>query len=180
MYWKKMAVIGAALAIGAAPAWADEVPVAEDQPTAQLESQSSSETTQDTAPVATSATPAQVQTRFEARFPGVAVDEVRITPFDNLYEIRVGRDLLYADADVNFLLQGALIDAQNRKDLSAQRLEELSRVAFADLPLKLAIKQTYGKGTHKIAVFEDPNCGYCQRFHQTLQETGDPTVYTFL
>jgi len=31
-----------------------------------------------------------------------------------------------------------------------------------------------------IAVFEDPNCGYCKRFRQNLQEVDNVTVYTFL
>jgi thiol:disulfide interchange protein DsbC len=31
-----------------------------------------------------------------------------------------------------------------------------------------------------IAVFEDPNCGYCKRFRQTLQDVDNVTVYTFM
>jgi len=179
MYWKGLAVVGAALVIGVAPVWADEVqePAAQ-QPEAQA--QQATPAPEGAVTAITVATPEQVQERFEARFPGVEVNEVRSTPFDGLYEIRVGRDLLYADAKVDFLLQGALIDTQSRTDLTAQRLEELSRVAFSELPLELAVKQTYGSGTHKLAVFEDPNCGYCKRFHKTLQEVGDTTVYTFL
>lgn len=174
MYWKSLAAAGAALLIGAGPAWADETQPSAPQPEAAQEAVRQEVT------AVTIATPEQIQERFEARFPGVEVSEVRDTPFDGLYEIRIGRDLLYADANVDFLLQGALIDTQSRKDLTAQRLEELSRVAFSDLPLEIAVKQVYGDGTHQLAVFEDPNCGYCKRFHKTLQEVGDTTVYTFL
>ena len=31
-----------------------------------------------------------------------------------------------------------------------------------------------------IAVFEDPNCGYCKRFRKTINEMKDITVYTFM
>ena len=31
-----------------------------------------------------------------------------------------------------------------------------------------------------IAVFEDPNCGYCKRFRKTLADTKDITIYTFM
>jgi thiol:disulfide interchange protein DsbC len=31
-----------------------------------------------------------------------------------------------------------------------------------------------------IAVFEDPNCGYCKRFRKSLVEVKDLTVYTFM
>ena len=37
-----------------------------------------------------------------------------------------------------------------------------------------------GDGKRVIAVFEDPNCGYCKRFRQTLQSVDNVTVYTFL
>ena len=31
-----------------------------------------------------------------------------------------------------------------------------------------------------MAVFEDPNCGYCKRFERDLQKVNDVTVYMFL
>lgn len=46
--------------------------------------------------------------------------------------------LLYTDPQVNFVMQGSLIDAESRTDITAQRLEELNRVAFSSLPLDLA------------------------------------------
>lgn len=124
--------------------------------------------------------PAQLRQAFLARFPGVEPTEISATPFDGLYEVRVGRDLLYVDAQVNFLLQGSLIDAKSRTDLTAKRMEDLNRVTFSDLPLQDAIKQVRGAGTHQIAVFEDPNCGYCKQLHKTLAQMDDITVYTFL
>ena len=44
----------------------------------------------------------------------------------------------------------------------------------------MAIKQVTGDGSRKIAVFEDPNCGYCKRLHQALKEVDNITVYTLL
>lgn len=117
---------------------------------------------------------------FEARFPGLKVDLVRITPVPGLYEIQVGPDLLYADAEVDYVLQGSLIDARARRDLTAERLEALQKVSFDTLPLDRAIKQVKGDGSRKVAVFEDPNCGYCKQLQHTLQDVDNITVYTFL
>lgn len=117
---------------------------------------------------------------FEGRFPGIHVDLVRITPMPGLYEIQVGMDLLYTDADANYVLQGSLIDARSRKDLTAERLETLQQVAFDSLPLERAIKQVKGDGSRQLAVFEDPNCGYCKQLHKTLRDVDNVTVYTFL
>lgn len=129
----------------------------------------------DTAP-----TPESVRLAFEARFPGVQVDAVKPTPFEGLYEVQLGKDLLYADAQVNYVIQGALIDAKSRIDLTAQRLDEINRIPLASLPLEHAIKQVKGGGERVMVVFEDPNCGYCKQLHRTLQSVDNVTVYTLL
>lgn len=122
----------------------------------------------------------QVRQAFEARFPGLGVTEVSRTPFPGLFEVRIGTDMLYVDADVNYVLQGALIDAKTRSDLTAERIANLSRVDFDTLPLKDAIEQVKGNGSRRIAVFEDPNCAYCKMLHETLKDIDNVTVYTFL
>ena len=122
----------------------------------------------------------QVRQGFEQRFPGLGVTEVSSTPFPGLFEIRIGTDLLYVDGEVNYVLQGSLIDAKTRSDLTAQRIAKLSEIDFDALPLHDAIKQVKGDGSRRMAVFEDPNCGYCKMLHQTLEGIDDVTVYTFL
>ena len=37
-----------------------------------------------------------------------------------------------------------------------------------------------GNGARRIAVFADPNCGYCKKFEHELQQMKNVTVYTFL
>lgn len=118
--------------------------------------------------------------RFEQRFPGIAVDGVRATPMHGLYEVQVGTDLLYTDAQVDYVLQGSLIDAKARRDLTAERLEVLQRISFEKLPLKDAIVQVKGTGARKIATFEDPNCPYCKQLQKAFESIDDITIYTFL
>jgi len=140
-------------------------------------------TPSDAAVTATAPTPQQARAiiqAFEKRFPGIRVDAVRLTPMGGIYEVQVGLDLLYTDAQVDYVLQGSLIDAKARRDLTAERLEILQQVAFDSLPLDHAIRQVKGTGARKVAVFEDPNCGYCKQLHHTLEDVDDVTVYTFL
>jgi thiol:disulfide interchange protein DsbC len=126
------------------------------------------------------APPEAVRKSFQERFPGIDIVVVKHTRFPGLYEVQIGMDLVYTDANVDYLMQGSLIDAKSRTDLTAERLEELSKVSFSSLPLELAVKQVKGDGTRQIAVFEDPNCGYCKRLHETLKDVDNITVYTFL
>ncbi|WP_370318043.1 DsbC family protein [Pusillimonas sp. NJUB218] len=123
---------------------------------------------------------ADVKGRFETRFPGIEITAVRETPFPGLFEVQVGMDLLYSDADVSYVMQGSLIDAVSRVDLTSKRLADLSQVPFDELPFHLAIKQVKGNGERVLVAFEDPNCGYCKRLHQTLADVDNITVYTLL
>ena len=56
----------------------------------------------------------------------------------------------------------------------------MNAVKWSDLPLADAIKISRGNGSRKIAIFEDPNCGYCKRFERDLLGVTDITVYVFL
>ncbi|QJQ07770.1 DsbC family protein [Undibacterium piscinae] len=102
------------------------------------------------------------------------------TPYAGLFEVRVGSDILYTDEKAQYLFLGSVIDAQTSTDLTKQRTDELSKVKFSDLPLELALKSVTGNGKRVIAIFEDPNCGYCKRFRKTLQGVENLTVYTFM
>ena len=108
------------------------------------------------------------------------IDEVRATPMSGLYEVRIGTDLFYTDAKGNFLIQGELIDTKARRNLTEDRITKLSAVSFSALPLKDAFVTVNGNGKRKMAVFEDPNCGYCKRFERDLKNVENVTVYTFL
>jgi len=108
------------------------------------------------------------------------IDEVRSTPMAGLYEVRVGTDVFYTDAKGNFLIQGELIDTKARRNLTEDRIAKLSAVDFSALPLKDAFVTVRGNGKRKLAVFEDPNCGYCKRFERDLKNVDNVTIYTFL
>lgn len=125
---------------------------------------------------------AQIRKNLAERLPALTkIDEVSKTPMNGLYEIRVNEsDILYTDAEGNFLLQGNLIDTRAKRNLTEERIEKLSAIDFDALPLKDAFTQVRGNGKRKLAVFEDPNCGYCKRFEKDLQKVNDVTIYTFL
>lgn len=110
----------------------------------------------------------------------VKVDSVVKTPYLGLYEIRSGNNILYTDPEVNYLFVGNILDAKSHKNFTKERVDELSKVAFSDLPLDLALKKVKGDGSRSIAVFSDPNCGYCKQFEKTLKQVDNITVYTFL
>ena len=48
------------------------------------------------------------------------------------------------------------------------------------LPKLPAFTIVRGNGKRKMAVFEDPNCGYCKRFERDLTKIDNVTVHVFL
>jgi thiol:disulfide interchange protein DsbC len=120
-----------------------------------------------------------VKQRFRDRFGNMPVTEVRHTAF-GLFEVQLGSSLVYTDEPVTFVLDGHLIDASNRQDITEQRLEDLAKVDFKALPFELAVKQVLGDGSRQMAIFEDPNCGFCKQLRRNMVGIDNVTVYTFL
>ena len=109
------------------------------------------------------------------------IEEVSKTPMPGLFEVRVnGTDIFYTDAEVNYLIQGSLIDTRQRRNLTEERVDKLTAISFDALPFKDAFTIVRGNGKRKLAVFEDPNCGYCKRFERDLQKVDNITIYMFL
>ncbi|MES2832486.1 MAG: DsbC family protein [Pseudomonadota bacterium] len=102
------------------------------------------------------------------------------TPYGGLFEVRIGNQIVYTDQKAQYLFVGRILDSTTMLDYTKQRLESINTVKFSDLPLDLALKTVKGNGKRVIAVFEDPNCSYCKKFRQTLQEIDNVTVYTFM
>ncbi len=108
------------------------------------------------------------------------VETVTKTTYSGLYEVKVGNEIIYTDAEARYVFIGRIIDSETSRDLTQAKLDEMNRVKFAELPLDLATKSVKGNGKRVIAVFEDPNCGYCKRFRKNLADVKDITVYTFI
>ena len=124
---------------------------------------------------------AAIRKNLGERIPALSqIDEIRKTPMAGLYEVRVGTDILYTDAEGNFILHGNLLDTRSRKNLTEERIDKLTAINFKDLQLKNAFTVVRGNGKRKVAVFEDPNCPYCKRFEKDLEKIDNVTVHTFL
>ena len=125
---------------------------------------------------------ALIRKNLQERIPQFPkIDEITKAPMPGLYEIRVdGTEIYYTDAEGNFLIQGQLIDTRSRRNLTEERIDKLTAIDFQSLPLKDAFTIVRGNGKRKIALFQDPNCGYCKRFERDLQNVDNVTIHMFL
>jgi len=124
---------------------------------------------------------ATIKKALEPRLSGAKIESIKETPYSGLYEVRVAGDILYTDKKGEYLVIGQVYDVKSSRNLTRERIDEVNKIKFSDLPLEMALKQVKGNGKRVIAVFEDPNCGYCKRLRQTtLKEVDNVTVYTFM
>ena len=125
---------------------------------------------------------AVIRKNIAQRYPELkTINEVNKAPIPGLYELRInGTEIYYTDAQGDYLVVGNVYDTKQKRNLTEERVDKLSAVKFDSLPFKDAFTIVRGNGERKVAVFEDPNCGYCKRFEHDLQTINNVTVYMFL
>jgi thiol:disulfide interchange protein DsbC len=122
----------------------------------------------------------KVKAALKKNVPEAPVDSVRKINYGGLYEVILGGEIYYTDETGNFIITGSLIDLKTKQNVTEARLRVVNAIKWSDLPLDQAIKITRGNGSRKVAIFEDPNCGYCKRFERDLLGVTDITVYVLL
>ncbi len=85
---------------------------------------------------------AAVKKLFAERFNNPPIAGVRSTPY-GLYEVQLGSDLVYTDEQVSFVLDGTLIDAKTRRDITRERQDELAKVPFEQLDSTQKVKNIW-------------------------------------
>jgi thiol:disulfide interchange protein DsbC len=125
---------------------------------------------------------ASLKKAIEAAYPKFKVESITKTPYGGLYEVFMGGQIVYTDEKLTFLIaEGRLVDPKTKKDVTGERLDELTKIDFNSLPLDQAIKVVKGNGSRKLVVFSDVDCPFCKRLEQNeLSNISDVTVYTFL
>jgi thiol:disulfide interchange protein DsbC len=121
-----------------------------------------------------------VRDTIQARYPELTIKDVRPAPIAGWYEVFTGNQLVYSDASADHLFVGKLLDTQTHKDLAAEELQKRLAIDFESLPFEQAIKIVKGNGTHRLALFEDPDCPFCRQLEHQLANLHDVTLYVFL
>lgn len=123
----------------------------------------------------------EIRQSLQSRFPNIGnLEHIVRTPYADLYEVIINDQLLYTDAQGQFLFEGSIIDVKSRRDVTEERRRQLFAIEFDKLPLDLAVKKVKGSGKRRLAYFTDPKCGFCKRLEKELSKVSDVTLYIFL
>jgi thiol:disulfide interchange protein DsbC len=108
------------------------------------------------------------------------IKSVSASPIPGIYEVLIGNEVIYTDANSKYLIQGEIIEIATGKNITEQKQADLNRIKWSDLNTANAFKSVRGNGSRQMAVFSDPNCGYCKRLEKSLQQLDNVTIYTYL
>ena len=118
---------------------------------------------------------------------GPAIDEIAKTPIAGLYELRIGKDILYSDDQGVYQIypshdriDGHIVDANKKVDITDERLSKILATDLPKLPYNDALVFKQGNGARRMIVFEDPNCHYCKDAEKNFAALKNVTIYTFL
>jgi thiol:disulfide interchange protein DsbC len=123
---------------------------------------------------------AVIKTTLKERYPAITILDVQPSAVEGIYEVFTGSVIVYTDRNGDHLFTGKLYETKSRRDLSDERLDVYNKVDFDTLPFDHAIKIVKGNGRRRLAIFEDPDCPYCQKLEIELKDVTDLTIYVFL
>lgn len=121
-----------------------------------------------------------IKSTLKERYPSITIVDVQPSAVAGIYEVFTGSVIVYTDRTADHLFTGKLYETKSRRDLSNERIDVYNKVDFNSLPFDRAIKIVKGDGSRRLAVFEDPDCPYCQRLENELKDVTDLTLYVFL
>ncbi len=94
-----------------------------------------------------------------------------------MYEVTRGSDIIYFLPEYGYVIAGDIINREGRS-ITQQRKAEIVAARAKDLPLEKAVK--IGNGKNIIVEFTDPDCPYCRKASEYLEQKKDQaTRYIF-
>lgn len=124
-----------------------------------------------------------IRQALRSRIPAAQIISIQKLPYAGLYEIAVRRGedtvIYYSDALGQIMIVGNMIDMRTDRNLTEERLRNLSAIDWNQLPFQWAITMRRGNGHRQIAIFSDPNCPFCQKFERDLAGVDNITIHIF-
>lgn len=100
--------------------------------------------------------------------PDVEITSIKNSPMPDIYQVESKNNFIYISADGRYLIQGDMLDVENRWNLTEQerskgRKEILDQINEDELIVFKAKDEKQA-----IYVFTDIDCGYCQKLHRDI------------
>lgn len=97
--------------------------------------------------------------------PAASIESITKAPISDFYEVVASGQVVYVSADGKYLMQGKLFDLNQRKDLTATRMNAVRKAALAKVPAANKLVFAPEDPQYRVTVFTDIDCGYCRKLH---------------
>ncbi len=110
----------------------------------------------------------KVRANLQTLLPGTAPDSIAPTAVPGLYEVTLGPEIVYTTADGRYLIQGNIIDLEERRDITAPRQRAAKAAAVNAVGEDQMVIFGPKDAAHTITVFTDIDCGFCRKLHSEM------------
>lgn len=99
-----------------------------------------------------------------------SIQSLKQTPIPGLVEVIADGSVIYVSQDGKYIISGTLLDVANRKNMTEVAGAVIRSQMLAEIPDdQKIIYATPGVPKHKVTVFTDVSCHYCQELHKQLK-----------
>ncbi len=106
-------------------------------------------------------------------FPDVEITSVKPTPMGDIYQVAAGNEYIYISKDGRYVIQGDLIDMEQKWNLTEQERTLWRQQQFTTLEGNALITFKSKTERHVIYVFTDIDCGYCRKLHEEVHKINE-------
>lgn len=113
-----------------------------------------------------------IRASLERLAPGISIDRIQPSQVPGLAEVATSGHVVYVTNDGKYLMQGTLIDINTRENLTDRGVAGLRKVALDKIGMdrRIVFAPSDGNIKHRVTVFTDIDCGYCQKLHAGIAE----------
>lgn len=128
-----------------------------------------------TATLAASPVAALDRAAIESTVKGIkesaTIRSITPTPIAGLNEVVADGSVVYISDDGKYVVSGILLDVEGRTNLTDRALAGVRTQALDAVPADQRIVfKPHGEVKHRVVVFTDISCSYCQLLHEKLPE----------
>jgi thiol:disulfide interchange protein DsbC len=102
------------------------------------------------------------------------ITEVKFAEIPGLWEVDVRQQEkvipVFIDFSKQYMISGSIIKIADRQDITRKRYRDLNRVDVAEIPMEDALVVGDPSARHKIIVFDDPECPFCEKLQWEMKK----------
>ncbi|MDX9767109.1 MAG: DsbC family protein [Ectothiorhodospiraceae bacterium] len=112
----------------------------------------------------------QLRQKLALLLPDEKPDSVRASAIGGLYEVTYGAQVVYISEDGRYLIQGTMLDVDDRRNLTEESRTTGRKALMAELKDSQTVVFAPKDVKHTITVFTDVDCTYCRKLHGEMSE----------